>query len=74
VAKAALRRDLGPVEDAGLRVALDLVNEEASGGDPTLPMVVDALLHPRAQRLCEGDLRGMFDGKTSEGIDLEAGH
>jgi len=25
------------------------------------------------QRLCEGDLRGMFDGPTSEGIDLDAG-
>ena len=24
------------------------------------------------QRLCEGDLRGMFDGPTSEGIDLDA--
>jgi len=97
VALAALRRDLSPEEDAGLRVALDLVNEEAGGSEPTLPMVVDALLHPRAtmvaavsatderefavanrecalalQRLCEGDLRGMFDGQTSEGIDLEA--
>ena len=24
------------------------------------------------QRLCEGDLRGMFDGPTSEGLDLDA--
>ncbi|MFT3863373.1 MAG: hypothetical protein QM729_03805 [Solirubrobacterales bacterium] len=24
------------------------------------------------RRLCEGDLRGMFDGSTSEGIDLDA--
>lgn len=96
VAKAALRRDLVPEEDAGLRVALDLVNGEASG-EPTLPMIVDALLHPREvmvegvsgstqehfatanretalalQRLCEGDLRGMFDGPTTEGIDLDA--
>jgi hypothetical protein len=95
VALAALRRDLGPEEDAGLRVALGLVNEEARSAEPTLPMVVDALLHPREamvagvsaadaeefaaanrevalalQRLCEGDLRGMFDGQTSEGIDL----
>ena len=46
VAKAALRRDLVPEEDAGLRVALDLVNGEATG-EPTLPMIVDALLHPR---------------------------
>lgn len=97
VAQAALRRYLGPEEDAGLRVALDLVNEESGATDPTLPGVVDALLHPRLamvegvsaasaeefaaanresalalQRLCEGDLRGMFDGPTSEGIDLEA--
>lgn len=97
VTQAALRRDLRPEEDAGLRVALDLVNEEAGAADPTLPMVVDAVLHPRQamvdgvsapgaeefaaanresalalQRLCEGDLRGMFDGPTSEGIDLEA--
>jgi hypothetical protein len=97
VAKAALRRELTPEEDAGLRVALDLVTEEAGSGEPTLPMVVDALLHPREamvkgvsaassedfaeanretalalQRLCEGDLRGMFDGPTSEGLDLDA--
>ncbi|HEY2333641.1 MAG TPA: hypothetical protein VGH58_01365 [Solirubrobacterales bacterium] len=97
VVQAALGRDLSPEEDAGLRVALDLVNEECASEDPTLPMVVDALLHPREamvagvcatsatdfaaanresalalQRLCEGDLRGMFDGPTSPGIDLEA--
>ncbi len=97
-AMAALRRDLGPAEEAGLRVALDQVNEEAGSSEPTLPQVVEALLHPRAamvegvaaedaaefaaavrdcalalQRLCEGDLRGMFDGPTSEGIDLDAG-
>jgi hypothetical protein len=97
VAVAALRRELAPEEDAGLRVALDLVNEEAGAREPTLPMVVDALLHPRTsmvegvsapsaedfaeanrnsalalQRLCEGDLRGMFDGPTTDGIDFEA--
>lgn len=97
VTQAALRRELRPEEEAGLRVALDLVNDEAGTQDPTLPMVVDALLHPREamveavsagsaedfaaanresalalQRLCEGDLRGMFDGPTSDGIDLEA--
>ena len=95
---AALRRDLQPEEDAALRVALDQVNEEAGVFEPTLPMVVDVLLHPREamvsgvsaigvaefaaaardcalalQHLCEGDLRGMFDGPTSEGIDLDAG-
>jgi hypothetical protein len=97
VVQAALGRELSPEEDAGLRVALDLVNEECGSEDPTLPMVVDALLHPREamvegvsassaedfaaanresalalQRLCEGDLRGMFDGPTSPGIDLDA--
>lgn len=97
VAQAALRRELGPEEDAGLRVALDQVNEECRDEEPTLPMVVNALLHPREamvqavsaadteclaasvrqtalalQRLCAGDLRGMFDGSTSEGLDLEA--
>lgn len=97
VAQAALRRELGPEEDAGLRVALDQVNEECAAAEPSLPMVVDALLHPREamvqavsaagaeslalaarqvalalQRLCAGDLRGMFDGPTSEGLDLDA--
>ncbi len=97
VVQATLGRPLSPEEDAGLRVALDLVNEECREEDPTLPMVVDALLHPREamvagvsaasaedfaaanreaalalQRLCEGDLHGMFDGQTSPGIDLEA--
>jgi hypothetical protein len=97
VAAAALQRELGPEEDAGLRVALEQVNEECGVGEPTLPDVVEALLHPREamvqgvsaagasdlaaacrqvalglQRLCAGDLRGMFDGPTSEGIDLDA--
>jgi len=97
VTKAALRRELTPEEDAGLRVALESVEEESGAGEPTLPRVVDALLHPRRcddrgvsasssetfaeanresalalQRLCEGDLRGMFDGPTSEGLDLDA--
>ena len=74
------------------------MNEEAGSSEPTLPQVVEALLHPREamvegvaaedaagfaaavrdcalalQRLCEGDLRGMFDGPTAEGIDLDAG-
>jgi hypothetical protein len=95
VAQAALRRELTPEEDAGLGAALRCVAEEAD--EPTLPMVVDALLHPREamvkgvsassaegfaeanrsaalalRRLCEGDLRGMFDGPTSEGLDLDA--
>jgi hypothetical protein len=98
VAGAALRRELDPEEDAGLRVALEQVNEECGAArEPTLPDVVEALLHPREpmvqkvsaasgedlaaacrqvalglQRLCAGDLRGMFDGPTSAGIDLDA--
>lgn len=95
VAAAALRRELAPEEDAGLRVALMLVSE-AEPQEPTLPDVVDALLHPveamtaelvmspegfaeatrqvalALQRLCHGDLRGMFDGPTSPGLDLGA--
>jgi type IV secretory pathway VirB4 component len=95
VAQAALRRELAPEEDAGLRVALEEVNEQASR-EPTLPDVVEVLLHPteemvrelvtRAesfaeatrqvalalQRLCHGDLRGMFDGPTSGDLDLDA--
>jgi hypothetical protein len=98
VAGAALRRELGPEEDAGLRVCLAQVNQErGEAREPTLPDVVEALLHPREamvagvsaqsaaalaaacrqaalalQRLCAGDLRGMFDGETSPGIDLDA--
>ena len=95
VAAAALRRELSPEEDAGLRVALKVVSA-AVPEEPTLPEVVDALLHPvqemtdelvmepdafaeatrqvalALQRLCQGDLRGMFDGRTSPGLDLDA--
>lgn len=95
VAAAALRRELAPEEDAGLRVALGHVSAR-EGEEPTLPQVVDALLHPvqamtaelvmelsafaeatrqvalALQRLCQGDLRGMFDGRTSPGLDLGA--
>lgn len=94
VAAAALRRELGPEEGAGLRVALKLVS--AGEREPTLPEVVEALLHPceemtrelvmstedfaeatrqvalALQRLCLGDLRGMFDGASSPGLDLDA--
>jgi type IV secretory pathway VirB4 component len=94
VAAAALRRELSPEEDAGLRVALKAVS--AGRDEPTLPQVVEVLLHPceemtaelvmdladfaeatrqialALQRLCHGDLRGMFDGPTSPGLDLDA--
>jgi type IV secretory pathway VirB4 component len=96
VAEAALSRALTPEEDAGLRVALDLVNSGRAAQEPTLPQIVAALLRPRAemvaelatdeqafaeatrqaalalQRLCEGDLRGMFDAPTTPGLDLDA--
>lgn len=96
VAKAALGRRLTPEEDAGLRVGLEYVNATCAG-EPVLPEMVEALLHPREamvegisarsaehfaeatreaalalQRLCEGDLRGMFDGPTTAGLDLDA--
>lgn len=94
VAAAALGRELVPEEDAGLRVALGAAGQGAA--EPTLPAVVEALLHPSEemvaelvmapgefalatrqvalalQRLCFGDLRGMFDGPTSPGLDLDA--
>ncbi len=78
-------------------MALEAVDAESGVGEPTLPLVVDALLYPREamvagvsaqsaadfaaanrssalalQRLCAGDLRGMFDGPTSDGLDLDA--
>jgi type IV secretory pathway VirB4 component len=95
IAAAALRRELAPEEDGGLRVALKHVRCERST-EPTLPAVVEALLHPgeemtrelvmtredfaaatrkvalALQRLCHGDLRGMFDAPTSPGLDLDA--
>ena len=94
VAAAALGRELAPEEDAGLRVALAAPAQGAA--EPTLPAVVEALLHPSEamvaelvmapgefaiatrqvalalQRLCCGDLRGMFDGPTSPGLSLDA--
>lgn len=95
VAAAALRRELTPEEDAGVRVSLKAVGA-SEAEEPTLPDVVDALLHPHEemtaelvmgvadfsektrqvalalQRLCHGDLRGMFDGATTPGLDLDA--
>jgi hypothetical protein len=97
VGRATLKRELAPEEDAGLRVALDHVNETCIEPEATLPDVVAALLHPSEgmvrgvsagdagelaascrsialalQRLCVGDMRGMFDGPTSDSIDLDA--
>lgn len=94
VCAGALKRALAPEEEAGLREALKLLN--AHEDEPTLPAVVEVLLHPTEamavalattvpelaqatrqaalglQRLCEGDLRGMFDGPTTPGLDLDA--
>jgi type IV secretory pathway VirB4 component len=96
VAIAALRRELSPEEDAGLRVSIEAVAESGEASEPTLPDVVTAMLDPSEematelsttpesfaeasrqaalalQRLCHGDLRGMFDGPTSGNLDLDA--
>ncbi|HEX8104579.1 MAG TPA: hypothetical protein VF533_18325 [Solirubrobacteraceae bacterium] len=93
VCASALGRHLRPEEEGALREALRLLNDR-SGGEPTLPMVVELLFRPTAemaerivttpdqmaataraaalglQRLCEGDLKGMFDGPTSAHLDL----
>jgi type IV secretory pathway VirB4 component len=92
---ASLLRPLTPEERAACHVALVAATQD-NEGEPTLPHVVEALLHPsqasaerlatdpvslarasreaalELQRLCEGDLRGMFDGPTSGNIDLTA--
>ncbi len=67
VAQAALRRELSPEEDAGLRVALEVVDEESGAAEPTLPMVVDALLHPReamVQGVSAASARGFRRGES----------
>jgi type IV secretory pathway VirB4 component len=95
VAAGALARALTPDEDEGLRVGLEAVTRHQDT-EPTLPDVVEALLHPTSEmadelattvdavatacrhaalglrRLCVGDLRGMFDGPTTAGLDLSA--
>lgn len=97
LAAASLGRPLLPRERTAAELALDTVNRvERSGGQPTLPAVVQALLVPdraaaaavhtderalaadgrevalELRRLVEGDLRGMFDGVTTPGLDLAA--
>jgi len=93
LAATSLGRPLQPRE----RVAIDLALGTVGRGPvaPTLPVVVDALLDPRAEaaaavrtdrttlledgrdvalelrRLVHGDLRGMFDGPTTPGLDLD---
>jgi type IV secretory pathway VirB4 component len=92
---ASLDRPLRPVEHAATGLALGEA-VRASGGRPTLPDVVAALLAPTAdtaadlrltvkelaedsrdaalelRRLCDGDLRGMFDGPTTVAPDFTA--
>lgn len=92
---AVLDRNLRPQEKTALERALE--DAVARGeGEATLPVVVDALLHPsqsagepvaadpslllewgrevafELRRLVSGDLRGMFDDRTSRSIDLNS--
>jgi hypothetical protein len=107
LASASLGRPLVPAERAAVEVSVSerrgstRAGSKVSGGSPTadpltLPMVVEALMHPteaaartlgtdvgrlsedgrnvalELRRLVSGDLRGMFDGLTSDGIRLDA--
>ncbi len=95
VAAAALERPLTPEEKRAGQEAI-VVLARRSGREPTLPDVVDVLVHPPAEmaealamdvvdianvvrpmafaldQLCTGNLRGMFDGPTTPGLDLNA--
>jgi hypothetical protein len=95
VAAATLERPLSPEEKRAGQEALNIFDRRAEG-EPTLPAVVDLLLHPPAEmaealamdreeiavcvrpiafaldQLCTGNLRGMFDGPTTPGLDLDA--
>jgi type IV secretory pathway VirB4 component len=95
VAAASLERPLTPEEKRAAQAALEVVQRNGAG-EPTLPAIVAALLHPTGEmsdgmamhvadvavasrpmafaldQLCSGSLRGMFDGPTSPGLDLDA--
>ncbi len=95
VAAAALERPLTPEEKRAGQEAI-VVLARRSRREPTLPDVVDLLVHPPAEmaetlamdvvdlanvvrpmafaldQLCTGNLRGMFDGPTTPGLDLDA--
>jgi hypothetical protein len=95
VAAAALERALAPEEKRAGQEAIAVLARH-SDREPTLPDVVDVLVHPPAEmaealamdateiatavrpmafaldQLCTGNLRGMFDGPTTPGLDLEA--
>lgn len=94
VATTALDRSLRPQERAALEAAL--AQASSSRAEPTLPKVIESLLHPSAEagvdvaagssdlsewgrevalelrRLVTGDLKGMFDAKTSRSVDLDS--
>ena len=95
VAAAALERPLTPEEKRAGQEAITILARR-SNEEPTLPDVVDVLVHPTAEmadalameigeiayavrpmafaldQLCTGNLRGMFDGPTTPGLDLDA--
>ena len=95
VAAATLERPLSPEEKRSAQEALSVL-ERRSHNEPTLPDVVDVLVHPPAEmaealamqidelaaavrpmafaldQLCSGNLRGMFDGPTTPGLELDA--
>src|SRR5262245_44655111 len=95
VAAAALERPLTPEEKRAGQEAITVLTKR-SDREPTLPDVVDVLVHPNAEmaealamdvseianavrpmafaldQLCTGNLRGMFDGPTTPGLDLDA--
>ena len=90
-----LERPLIPEEKRAAQEALDVL-ERRGGGEPTLPGVVDVLIHAPSEmadalamqpeelatatrpmafaldQLCSGNLRGMFDGPTTPGLELSA--
>src|ERR671936_2211981 len=94
VAAAALERPLTPEEKRAGQEAITILARR-SDREPTLPAVVDVLVHPSAEmaealamdvpdianavrpmafaldQLCTGNLRGMFDGPTTPGLDLD---
>ena len=94
VATTALDRSLRPQERAALEAAL--AQASRSRAEPTLPKVIESLLHPSAEagvdvaagssdlsewgrevalelrRLVTGDLKGMFDARTSRSVDLDS--
>ena len=89
------RLELTPEEKRAGQEALNVLARR-SDSEPTLPDVVDVLLHPTGEmadslamdageiasavrpmafsldQLCSGNLKGMFDGPTTPGLDLDA--